>query len=140
MEIFVPDASVILKWAIGLESELDREKAIHILDAWVGNNIEIVLPELWVFEVGNVLGRMVPDSALEKMETLLEFRFKTKELDKETCKSIFKLMKDLSVSFYDASYHALAQRMGGVFITADDKYYQKARARGNIEFLGNLRI
>lgn len=140
MEILVPDASVILKWAIGLESELDREKAIHILDAWVGNNIEIVLPELWVFEVGNVLGRMVPDSALEKMETLLEFRFKTKELDKETCKSIFKLMKDLSVSFYDASYHALAQRMGGVFITADDKYYQKARAKGNIEFLGNLRI
>jgi len=140
MEIFVPDASVILKWAIGLESELDREKAIHILDAWVGNNIEIVLPELWVFEVGNVLGRMVPDSALEKMETLLEFRFKTKELNKQTCKSIFKLMKDLSVSFYDASYHALAQRMGGVLITADDKYYQKARARGNIEFLGNLRI
>jgi len=140
MEIFVPDASVILKWAIGLESELDREKAIHILDAWVGNNIEIVLPELWVFEVGNVLGRMVPDSALEKMETLLEFRFKTKELDKETCKSIFKSMKDLSVSFYDASYHALAQRMGGVSITADDKYYQKARAKGNIEFLGNLRI
>ncbi len=140
MEIFVPDTSVILKWAIGLESELDREKAIHILDAWVGNNIEIVLPELWVFEVGNVLGRMVPDSALEKMETLLEFRFKTKELNKQTCKSILKLMKDLSVSFYDASYHALAQRMGGVFITADDKYYQKARARGNIEFLGNLRI
>lgn len=140
MEIFVPDASVILKWAIGLESELDREKAIHILDAWVGNNIEIVLPELWVFEVGNVLGRMVPDSALEKMETLLEFRFKTKELNKQTCKSIFKLMKDLSVSFYDASYHALAQRMGGVLITADDKYYQKARARGNIEFLGNLSI
>ena len=139
MEIFVPDASVILKWAIGLESELDREKAIHILDAWVGNNIELVLPELWVFEVGNVLGRMVPDSALEKMETLLEFRFKTKELDKETCKSIFELMKDLSVSFYDASYHALAQRMGGVFITADDKYYQQARARGNIEILGNLR-
>ena len=140
MEILVPDASVILKWAIGLESEPDREKAFRILDAWVGNNIEIVLPELWVFEVGNFLGKMVPDSALEKMETLLDFRFKTKELDKETCKSIFELMKDLSVSFYDASYHALAQRMGGVFITADDKYYQKARAKGNIEFLGNLRI
>ncbi len=140
MEIFVPDASVILKWAIGLESELDREKAIHILDAWVDNNIEIVLPELWVFEVGNVLGRMVPDSALEKMETLLGFRFKTKELDKETCKSIFELMEDLSVSFYDASYHSLAQRVGGIFITADDKYYRKARAKGNIEFLGNLRI
>lgn len=140
MKIFVPDASVILKWAIGLESEPDREKAFRILDAWVGNNIEIVLPELWVFEVGNFLGRMVPDSALEKMETLLDFRFKTKELDKETCKSIFELMKDLSVSFYDASYHALAQMMGGVFITTDDKYYQKARAKGNIEFLGNLRI
>ena len=140
MKIFVPDASVILKWAIGLESELDREKAIRILDAWVDNNIEIVLPELWVFEVGNFLGKVIPNSALERMETLLDFRFKTKELDKETCKSIFELMKDLSVSFYDASYHALAQRMGGVFITADDKYYQKARAKGNIEFLGNSRI
>ena len=140
MKIFVPDASVILKWAIGLESEPDREKAFRILDAWVGNNIEIVLPELWVFEVGNFLGRVIPNSALERMETLLDFRFKTKELDKETCKSIFELMKDLSVSFYDASYHALAQRMGGGFITADDKYYQKAKAKGNIEFLGNLKI
>ena len=90
--------------------------------------------------MGNFIGRVLPDSALEKMETLLDFRFKSKKLDVETCKLIFELMKELSVSFYDASYHALAQKMGGIFITADKKYYQKARAKGNIEFLGNLKI
>ena len=140
MGIYVPDASVILKWAIGLETESHHEKAIHILDAWVDNKIEIVLPELWVFEVGNFLGRMVQDLALEKMETLLDFHFKTRKLDKGTCKLIFKLMNDLSVSFYDASYHALAQKMGGIFITADKKYYQKAKIKGGIELLENIMI
>lgn len=140
MGIYVPDASVILKWAIGLETESHQEKAIHILDAWVDNKIEIVLPELWVFEVGNFLGRMVQDLALEKMETLLDFHFKTRKLDKGTCKLIFKLMNDLSVSFYDASYHALAQKVGGIFITADKKYYQKAKIKGGIELLENTMI
>lgn len=140
MEIYVPDASVILKWAIGLENESDQGKAIHILHAWVDNKIEIILPKLWVFEVGNFIGRVTPNLALEKMETLLDFHFKTRKLDKETCKLIFELMSDLSISFYDASYHALAQKMGGIFITADKKYYQKAKVKGSIELLGNMMI
>ena len=138
MEIFVPDASVILKWTIGRESEPDQEEAITILDAWVAGKIEIALPKLWAFEVGNFLGRIAPDSALEKMEILLDFRFKTRELDREICKLVLELMKNLSVSFYDASYHALAQKMGGVFITADNKYYDKAKSLGNIELLGSF--
>ena len=140
MEIFIPDASVILKWTIGLESERDQEEAINILNAWVAGKIEIVLPELWAFEVGNFLGRVVPDLALEKMEVLLDFRFKTRELDLEICKLVFELMKNLSVSFYDASYHALAKRIGGVFITADNRYCDKAKIVGNIEPLGRFRI
>ena len=140
MEIFVPDASVILKWTIGLESEPDQEEAINILDAWVAGKSEIALPEVWAFEVGNFLGRVAPDSALEKMEMLLDFRFRTRELDREICKLVFDLMKDLSVSFYDASYHALAIEIGGVFITADNRYYDKAKSLGNIELLGSLRI
>ena len=140
MEILIPDASVILKWTIGLESERDQEEAINILNAWVAGKIEILLPELWAFEVGNFLGRVAPDSALEKMQILLDFRFKTKELDLEICKVVFELMKNLSVSFYDASYHALAKKIGGVFITADNKYYGKAKIVGNIEPLGRFRI
>jgi predicted nucleic acid-binding protein len=140
MEIFVPDASVILKWTIGLESEPDQEEAVTILDAWITGKIEIALPELWAFEVANFLGRIAPDSALEKMEILLNFRFKTRDLDRKICKLVFELMKNLSVSFYDASYHALAKEIGGVFITADNRYYDKAKSLGNIELLGSLRI
>jgi len=47
-------------------------------------------------------------------------------------------MKNLSVSFYDASYHALAKKIGGVFITADNRYYDKAKVVGNIEPLGSF--
>jgi len=68
----------------------------------------------------------------------LDFRFKTRELDLGICKLIFELMKNLSVSFYDASYHALAKKIGGVFITADNRYYDKAKVVGNIEPLGNF--
>ena len=39
---------------------------------------------------------------------------------------IIKLAADHGVTFYDASYHALAAVLGGVFVTADEKYLRKA--------------
>ncbi len=55
MEILIPDASVILKWTIGLESERDQEEAINILNAWVAGKIEILLPELWATQAFKIL-------------------------------------------------------------------------------------
>ena len=44
------------------------------------------------------------------------------------------------VSFYDASYHALAKAYEGTFITADKKYYEATKKEGNIKLFSELKI
>jgi len=65
-----------------------------------------VLPSLWFFEVGNIVGLKQPSSASLLMETLTSFHF-----DEESAHAIyeraFELMKRFKVTFYDASYHAV---------------------------------
>ena len=48
MEIIVPDASIILKWALRDEGETERDKASAILYGFIEGKYEIVLPSLWV--------------------------------------------------------------------------------------------
>ena len=44
------------------------------------------------------------------------------------------------ISFYDASYHALAKAYGIPYITADKKYYQMTEKEGNIKLLQKIEI
>lgn len=43
-----------------------------------------------------------------------------------------ELAARLGATFYDASYHALALERRGVFVTADERYLQKAAAVGAV--------
>jgi predicted nucleic acid-binding protein len=48
---------------------------------------------------------------------------------------IFTLMRDYKVTFYDAAYHALALREGGLMLTADAAYVRKAGRAGHVRLL-----
>ncbi|MDZ4217204.1 MAG: type II toxin-antitoxin system VapC family toxin, partial [Candidatus Gracilibacteria bacterium] len=48
----------------------------------------------------------------------------------------FKIIKTYPVSFYDASYHALALVTKGTFVTLDEKYYQKTKGLKHVIPLG----
>jgi len=135
MEIIVPDASIILKWALGEEKETERDKALSILYDYIEGRCEIVLPSLWVYEVGNILGMKHPESSKEIMDILLDYEFKEYRMSKDVCRLIFELIRDLRVTFYDASYHALAIKQKGIFITSDKKYYDKVRDKSHIQLL-----
>jgi len=74
--------------------------------------------------------------ALTKFSHFRTLKIKEALLSIETAALAFKIMKKCtSVSFYDASYHALALYSGGTFITADKKYFKKARSFGHIQQL-----
>ncbi len=45
------------------------------------------------------------------------------------------LVRDHSVTFYDAAYHALALVEGGLFVTADARYLRQAAAAGGVRLL-----
>ena len=41
---------------------------------------------------------------------------------------------------FDTLYHAMAMQHGGTFVTADERYFAKARALGGIELLSTFKF
>ena len=135
MALLVPDASVILKWVLGGNDEPDQRAAVDIRDRWLNDLVQIILPPLWRYEVGNVLGAKRPEHAAALMSLLLDYEFEEADIGPDICRLAFDIMTAAKVSFYDAVYHALAVHAGAIFITADRKYFKKASAHGHIRLL-----
>lgn len=81
--IIVPDASVILKWVLEKSSEPDQVQARWLQEAILTDQVEIRLPTLWRFEVGNVLGLKLPTLATELLSMLLAYDFEEVSLGKD---------------------------------------------------------
>jgi predicted nucleic acid-binding protein len=133
-KVIVPDTSVLLKWVLESQDESDRKRAIAIRDAWLWGQCTIVLPALWFFEVGNILGMKQPTVAGELLQLLTAYEFE--EVPSAVIYApAFLLMKKFKVTFYDAAYHATAINRAGLMITADEGYYRRASAQGHVSLL-----
>ena len=128
----VPDASVILKWVFKAPGEDYAEKALFLLEQWVEGRISIIVPALWCFEVGNILGLKSAKLAPETMALLLDYNFEEQEMTAEICRLAFSIMDDCRVTFYDAVYHAVALNRSATFLTADKAYVNKASHFGQV--------
>lgn len=131
----MPDASVLLKWGLDTLEEDDREQAALLQNHWLDGRIDILLPHIWVFEVGNVLALEKPAQAEELMDIFLGYRFPEMETTPELYRATFRLMKACQVTFYDAVYHAVALLRKGVLVTADESYLRKAGSKGRVVLL-----
>jgi len=138
--IVVPDASIILKWGFDSPDEPDRDKALEILYSWLDGKIEIILPKLWAFEVGNILALRNPTFAEEIMDIFIGYRFAEYETTAKLCGETFKLIKKYRVTFYDGVYHAVALLNKGTLFTADKAYYSKALQVGSVSLLKDFSI
>ena len=134
--VVVPDISVLLKWVLESEDEEDRDRALELREAWLTGKCAIVLPSLWFFEAGNILGLKQPSLAAQLMQLLTGYRFE-EEAPTAIYSKAFELMKKFKVTFYDAAYHAVAINRSGTMLTADDMYFRKASRAGHVEVLAN---
>jgi predicted nucleic acid-binding protein len=137
--LLVPDASVILKWVLKTD-EADAEKALSLLSSWVAGEVEILLPSLWVYEVGNIVGRKNPQGSGEIMTLLLGYRFPEAKTDAPLVAATLEIMHTCNVTFYDAAYHAVAMGAGGSLVTADEVYFRKGEGLGHVVLLGDVDI
>ncbi len=134
--IIVPDASVVLKWVLEKASESDQVQARWLQEAILTDRLEIRLPTLWRFEVGNVLGLKQPKLARELLSVLLAYDFEEVPLEREYAGEILDHMREVNgVTFYDSAYHVLALRMKGLYLTADNAYVRKAKRKGHVTLL-----
>jgi predicted nucleic acid-binding protein len=134
--VLVPDASVLLKWVLESDNEEDRNRALAIRETWLAGRHLIVLPSLWLFEVGNILGLKQANLAVPLMRILIGYGF-NEEPPETFYKKALELMKTFKVTFYDAAYHAVAIRHSGTMITADAAYYKKTSRAGHVAILGS---
>lgn len=136
--IVVPDASVILKWVLEREDEPGHAQAMKLQEALLAEEVEVRVPTLWRYEVGNVLGLKKPRMAIELMGALLAYEFDEVPLRTEYALEVLDHMREVAgVTFYDAAYHVLALRTKGLYLTADAAYVKRAKRKGHIGLLND---
>ncbi|WP_423925827.1 type II toxin-antitoxin system VapC family toxin [Candidatus Palauibacter sp.] len=138
--IVTPDASVLLKWVLPGDDEQDTDAALALRDEAVAGTLDLVVPQLWIYEVGNTLARRFPDDAGELLASLADFGLTEARLDSSWRTRAVSLSVTYGVAFYDAAYHAVALGLGGVFVTADERYVRRASRAGGISSLRLWRI
>ncbi len=135
MEKYVVDNSVVIKHVYEEEKSFEADKLFH--DAY-NFMASMFVPEIFTFEYFNIASRRIGYSAAYKaFKDFTERQFSIVKLDAYGLRQANMIMEDLAnkISFYDASYHALAFQMDATFVTADERYYKMAKKIGRIELL-----
>ncbi len=134
---YIVDTSVIIKWLV-LE-EKDLSFALGLLNDFINRKIHISIPIFVHWEINNFLGRNLDlERAIGKYSYFKLLELSEQYLSLSATSKAFEIMKKFhKVSFYDASYHAMAIEKGMIFITADKKYYEKTKDLGSIMFLAD---
>jgi predicted nucleic acid-binding protein len=135
----VIDASVAIKWFVPESpEEADVPKALALLAALRRGDIHMIQPPHWEAEVGAVLARLTPESAAAKFVALRKLIFR-----REEGTAVYTAAIDLSIRLnhhlFDTLYHAVAlHHPGTICVTADLRYYEKARNLGCLVLLSDF--
>jgi len=134
-EVFVLDASVILKWVLDAETEPGHAAANRLLERWKQGELNLLAPSLWLYEVGNILCLKRPADAFEALAALSDLGLGEIALSRDLIERTVMLAQSHRLTFYDASYLAAAEQEKAVLITADGKFYRRLPAGLPVELL-----
>ncbi len=123
----VLDASVLAKAVV---AEHDSDHALKLLEAHSEGKIELVAPALILYEVGNVLWRHKMDAKTlcTYLTHLLSLGIELLDLHREQkiLVDACELSKTRGITFYDASYLAVAKARNIKLVTVDEELKKKA--------------
>jgi len=101
--------------------------------------VEIAVPALLYYEVANILlfGRSRPpaDQAAEALGELYSLPLTVVTPTSDTADAALRLAFDRGLSFYDASYLALAETLECTLITADQRLVRRTHGTGRVRLL-----
>jgi predicted nucleic acid-binding protein len=126
--------------SVGASGRKAADLALQILEHPVLGLLPMVQPPHFVAEVAAVLARLKPDDAQADLADFLEIRHDTVATPQAYITAL-----DLATRYqhhlFDTLYHAVAlHTTGAVLVTADERYYAKARSEGRIGLLADFRI
>jgi len=137
--IYVIDASVALKWFL---KEQESQTADSLLEAFLGNEVELLAPDVLMLEVANTLWKrcaLLKQLRSEEVMSILH-DFLTLPLNFHASNPLLSRALELSIKVrhpvYDMLYCVLAEENDCEFVTADRVLVEKLR--GTLPFVRNL--
>ncbi len=128
----VVDASVIVKWIFRApEAEENTEQALDLLTEIGNGNVSLLQPSHWLVEVAAVVTRLRPELAESMLDLLDAMEFPVVD-DLPVLQRASRMSQDLDHHLFDTLYHAVALEHDCTLVTADGKYFRKARHLGRI--------
>ncbi len=134
-KVIIIDTSVLIKPFL---NEPGSEKVLELFKLAAEKKLSLLSPKLMVFEFLNVLCKNIKDPAKVKAayQDFEDTEIGILDIDIDNLHEAIEIScSDKQISFYDASYHALAKQFNGIFLTADKKYFDLMKKKGNIELL-----
>lgn len=135
----VVDASVAFKWLIPDAAEEDVPAAKALLVEHMEGRVRIAVPALLYYEVANILlfGRSRPPigEAAEAFSDLFAIPLMVVSPMPEDADAALRLAAQHEISYYDASYVALAETLDCELITADQRLVRRTRTAGRVRLL-----
>jgi predicted nucleic acid-binding protein len=111
------DASVAVKWLLPTATEPDADAARDLI-----GRVRLATTTLAHYEVASVVGRIHPGRAAAAIESVALVRAVCGEpvdLTPDDVASAARLAEEHGLTFYDASYAAIARRTGWPLVSAD---------------------
>ena len=137
----VIDSSVALKWRLRDEEAL--EQADVLLAHFLSQELVLIVPTLFDYEIANVLkvaivrerlAKEEADKIIEEFQNYALRRYEFVPLQKQA----FQLAYDHQRSVYDSAYLALAQTMDVWFYTGDLKLFRGVQQKLNfVKWIGD---
>lgn len=124
---FILDSSVVIKWFC---EEEDTQTALAFREGHIKGELEIVDPDLVLYEIANALryNKSISENDVKgAVDSLLRLGIDiivpTKEVTDEAVSLAFKY----DITVYDAYFIALAKALQFTSVTADEKLYNKVK-------------
>jgi predicted nucleic acid-binding protein len=140
---WVIDANIAAKWVLPPSGETFVDRALGLLDQHGKGDLQIVVPDLFWAETANILwkavryGRGSKTWAESSLATLKASRLVTVPTD-GLVEAALTIAMTFHRTVYDSLYVALAQELGMVLITADEKLANAVAGHCPVKWLGAL--
>ena len=128
MKQVVVDSSVTVKWINQVdEARLDQADKL-LMDAQSGS-VNLLAPELSKYEIGNAILRKGLDlsRAYVSLGTVYQLPVTFVPESEELAKQTYKLADQTGITYYDASFVALAKQQSAILVTDNPKHQGKVK-------------
>lgn len=126
MKPVVVDSSVAVKW-INQIDEVFLDQADKLLVQAQNNSVNLLVPELLKYEIGNAIWKKKLDlpMAYESLATVYQLPLDFVPESEELAKQTYKVALENGITYYDASFIALAVLNKAILVTDNFKHQGK---------------